>query len=83
MLKGYSKKIIPAHFLSIMVTGSLLLMGGISALPQVLPAQTGRIDLYFFYAEDCQPCQVILKDYLPTLKTMFPSLEVKIGRAHV
>lgn len=77
MLKGYFKKIIPAHFLSIMVAGSLLLMGGISALPQVLPAQTGRIDLYFFYAEDCQPCQVILKDYLPTLKTMFPSLEIK------
>jgi len=36
------------------------------------------IQLYYFYAEDCQPCQVILKDYLPTLKTMFPSLEVKV-----
>lgn len=41
------------------------------------PRQTGRIDVYFFYAEDCQPCQVILQSYLPTLKTMFPSLEIK------
>ena len=35
------------------------------------------IQIYFFYAEDCQPCQVILQSYLPTLKTMFPSLETK------
>jgi thiol-disulfide isomerase/thioredoxin len=36
-----------------------------------------RIDLYFFYAEDCQSCQVILQSYLPSLKPMFPSLEIK------
>ena len=35
------------------------------------------IQIYFFYAEDCQPCQVILQSYLPTLKTMFPTLEIK------
>jgi thiol-disulfide isomerase/thioredoxin len=35
------------------------------------------IQIYFFYAEDCQPCQVILQSYLPTLKTMVPSLEMK------
>lgn len=35
------------------------------------------IQIYFFYAEDCQPCQVILQGYLPSLKTMFPSLEIK------
>jgi len=34
------------------------------------------IQIYFFYAEDCQPCQTILQDYLPTLKTMVPNLEV-------
>ena len=34
--------------------------------------------IYYFYAEDCQACRVILRDYLPTLKTMFPSLEVKV-----
>jgi thiol-disulfide isomerase/thioredoxin len=41
------------------------------------PEQKTKIDLYFFYAEDCQPCQVILQGYLPTLKTMYPSLEIK------
>jgi thiol-disulfide isomerase/thioredoxin len=35
------------------------------------------IQIYFFYAEDCQPCQVILQSYLPTLQTMFPTLETK------
>ena len=35
------------------------------------------IQIYFFYAEDCQPCQVILQSYLPTLKAMVPTLEVK------
>ena len=35
------------------------------------------VQIYFFYAEDCQPCQVILQSYLPTLKTMIPTLEVK------
>jgi thiol-disulfide isomerase/thioredoxin len=41
------------------------------------PGQIGKIDVYFFYAEDCQPCQVILKSYFPTLKPMFPLLEIK------
>jgi len=35
------------------------------------------IQIYFFYTEDCQPCQTILQSYLPTLKTMVPTLEVK------
>jgi thiol-disulfide isomerase/thioredoxin len=35
------------------------------------------IQIYFFYAQDCQPCQTILQSYLPTLKTMVPNLEVK------
>ncbi len=35
------------------------------------------IQIYFFYSEDCQPCQVILQGYLPTLQTMFPTLEIK------
>jgi thiol-disulfide isomerase/thioredoxin len=35
------------------------------------------VQIYFFYAEDCQPCRTILQDYLPTLKTMVPNLEVK------
>jgi thiol-disulfide isomerase/thioredoxin len=40
-------------------------------------AQPSSIQIYFFYAEDCQPCQVLLQSYLPTLKTMVPNLEVK------
>jgi len=35
------------------------------------------IQIYFFYTEDCQSCQVILQNYLPTLKTMVPNLEIK------
>jgi len=39
--------------------------------------QSPSIQIYFFYTEDCQPCQVILQSYFPTLKTMFPTLEIK------
>jgi thiol-disulfide isomerase/thioredoxin len=38
---------------------------------------SSSIQIYFFYAQDCQPCQTILQDYLPTLKTMVPALDVK------
>ncbi len=51
------------------------LFGGYSlAMAQQHPAP---VQIYFFYTEDCQSCQVILKSYLPTLKTMVPGLEVK------
>jgi cytochrome c biogenesis protein CcdA/glutaredoxin len=43
-----------------------------SAEPSSSPLQ-----IYYFFAEDCQPCQIILQSYLPSLKTIFPSLEVK------
>ena len=49
-----------------------------SSLPPTAYGQSGRIDLYFFYAKDCQPCQIILESYLPTLKPVFPSLEIKV-----
>jgi len=52
---------------------SIFLLGGI---PAPLQSQSS-IQMYFFYAEDCQPCQAILHSYLPTLKTMFPSIEVR------
>ena len=38
---------------------------------------SSSVQIYFFYTEDCQSCQVILQSYLPTLKTMIPTLEVK------
>ena len=50
----------------------------ILSIPIYTSAQSpSSIQIYFFYTEDCQPCQVILQSYLPTLKTMFPTLEVK------
>jgi len=33
--------------------------------------------IYFFYAQDCQPCQTILQGYLPTLKPIYPFVEIK------
>ncbi len=48
------------------------------SLPIYAVGQTpSSIQVYFFYSEDCQSCQVILQSYLPTLKTMIPTLEVK------
>ena len=38
---------------------------------------SSSIQIYFFYTEDCQSCQVILQSYLPTLKTTIPTLEIK------
>jgi hypothetical protein len=38
---------------------------------------SSSIQIYYFYTEDCQSCQVILQSYLPTLKTMVPTLEIK------
>jgi thiol-disulfide isomerase/thioredoxin len=47
------------------------------SLPVYGNAQSSSIQIYFFYAEDCQPCQAILESYLPSLKTMVPTLEIK------
>jgi len=52
-------------------------VGPIFAQSTGSPQPADRIDLYFFYAQDCQSCQVILQSYLPSLKSMFPSLEIK------
>jgi thiol-disulfide isomerase/thioredoxin len=35
------------------------------------------IQIYFFYAEDCQDCGGILQGYLPGLKSMYPFLEIQ------
>jgi thiol-disulfide isomerase/thioredoxin len=61
----------------LLITGVLpIFLWPLSARPTP-PQETGKIDLYFFYTEDCQPCQTILQSYLPTLTTTFPSLEIK------
>ncbi len=33
---------------------------------------------YVFYTEDCASCEGILRNYLPTLKTIYPLLDVKL-----
>ena len=33
--------------------------------------------MYIFYANDCPNCQAILQSYVPTLKSMYPFLEIK------
>jgi len=33
--------------------------------------------MYIFYADDCPNCQAILQSYVPTLKSMYPFLEIK------
>ena len=59
----------PFAFLFIFILFSLSIYGNAQ--------QPSSMQIYFFYAEDCQPCQAILQGYLPTLKTMFPTLEIK------
>ena len=39
--------------------------------------QSPSIQMYVFYAEDCPNCQAILQSYVPTLKSMYPFLEIK------
>jgi len=39
--------------------------------------QPTSIQMYIFYAEDCPNCQPILQSYVPTLKLMYPFLEIK------
>ncbi len=35
------------------------------------------VQVYLFYTEDCLSCEGILQGYLPSLKSLYPSLEVK------
>lgn len=39
--------------------------------------QASQIQIYIFYAEDCPSCQAILQSYVPTLKSIYPFLEIK------
>jgi cytochrome c biogenesis protein CcdA len=39
--------------------------------------QPSSIPIYLFYAEDCPSCQAILQSYVPTLKSMYPFLDIK------
>src|SRR4030042_25532 len=39
--------------------------------------QSSPLQMYLFYADDCPGCQAILQSYVPTLKSMYPFLEIK------
>ncbi len=56
---------------------SLYLLIFLSSPTYAAAQSPSSVQIYFFYAQDCQPCRTILQDYLPTLKTMVPNLEVK------
>ena len=74
MAREYFKRFGTFYSLSIILGVLSLLL--LTATPAHLQSQS-PVQIYFFYSEDCQPCQVILQNYLPTLKSMFPSLEIK------
>ncbi len=68
-----------ARFLFILSLLYTLLLGGVGLAQTPSPSN----QIYFFYAQDCEPCQTILQGYLPTLKPMYPFLEIKtfdVGR---
>ena len=60
--------------LSVFIFCIALFCGALQGMAQQRPSS---IQIYFFYTEDCQSCQVILQSYLPALKTTVPTLEVK------
>ena len=39
--------------------------------------QSSPLPMYLFYADDCPGCKAILQSYVPTLKSMYPFLEIK------
>jgi thiol-disulfide isomerase/thioredoxin len=48
----------------------LFVRGEAQQLPTTIP-------MYIFFADDCPNCQAILQSYVPTLKSMYPFLEIK------
>jgi len=44
---------------------------------QGYPQPSSSVQVYIFYTEECQACGGIIQGYLPSLKSMYPSLEAK------
>jgi thiol-disulfide isomerase/thioredoxin len=59
----------------------LFLLASILIAPVLLTnafSQTSTsLQIYYFFSQDCQPCQTILQGYLPTLKPIYPFVEIK------
>ncbi len=63
---------------SFMKRSMVLFFGLLLFFSPSLEAQPSpSIPIYLFYAEDCPNCQAILQSYVPTLKMMYPFLEIK------
>src|SRR4030043_731039 len=60
--------------LIVFILGLLILLTSVSGSAQQ-PSKT--IPIYIFFAEDCPNCQPILQSYIPTLKSMYPFLDIK------
>ena len=45
--------------------------------PGISQQPPATIPIYIFFANDCPNCQAILQNYVPTLKSMYPFLEIK------
>ena len=46
-------------------------------MPLLQAEQPPSIPMYIFYTDDCPNCQAILQSYVPSLKSMYPLLEIK------
>jgi cytochrome c biogenesis protein CcdA len=58
----------------------VILFLGLAFLLQMrslLAQQSSSLPMYIFYAEDCPSCHAVLQSYVPTLKSMYPFLEIK------
>jgi len=60
--------------LIVLIFGLFILLPSVSGSAQQSPA---TIPMYIFFADDCPNCQAILQSYVPTLKSMYPFLEIK------
>ena len=60
--------------LIILIFGFFILLASVSGSAQQPPT---TIPIYVFFADDCHNCQAILQSYVPTLKSMYPFLEIK------
>jgi cytochrome c biogenesis protein CcdA len=46
-------------------------------MPLLQAEQPPSIPMYIFYTDDCPNCQAILQSYVPSLKSMYPFLDIK------
>ena len=60
--------------LIILIFGFFILLPSVPGSAQQPPT---AIPMYIFFADDCPNCQAILQSYVPTLKSMYPFLEIK------